>query len=315
MNTEFNNFLKKYMLEVKDADIEIENGIRIFLLHVKATKSPYTLKFYKHHLFSILDFFKMKGLKFFSNINSHALDEFVLFERDIVHVENSTINKRIGALKTCSSYLSSDEVGNIILKPISYPKLKAKKPEIKIIENYELQLLLDYLDKLTIKDRLIILLLIQTGIRRTELCMIHKKDIELKENRIYLLYTKTNNPRYIYFDEDTKIIISKYLKMNNSIYLFSNDNLNPLDPNYVSRLFKKIKRELNINISPHKLRHTYATQLLINGASMESVRLLLGHSSLEMTKRYLHLKQRTLKEISLELNPLPKYKKIRTTDS
>ena len=72
----------------------------------------------------------------------------------------------------------------------------------------------------------------------------------------------------------------------------------------------RIKKELNVEtLSPHLLRHTYATMIMEETHDIEQVRILLGHTTYEMTKRYLHLKESTTKSSSLKCNPLSKIKR------
>ena len=151
---------------------------------------------------------------------------------------------------------------------------------------------------------MLIELLLQTGVRRTELCTIRTSDVDLVNNRIYLEHTKTNAPRYIFFDDVLKSKI-RILLNPKSTYLFTSKGNRFLSPSTLDSIFERMKKRLNIKmLSPHLLRHTFATYILKNGGNLEEVRLLLGHASYQMTQRYLHLLQDELKVTSLKYNPM-----------
>lgn len=300
---EFEQFVSSYFRTLESKDISIETGIKLFLQHVKINNSPETYKYYKSTLKYICIFFKTKNIERFSQINYILLDEYVIYESNR-GVCNNSINKRIGAIKTCSSYLSSKKV-QALDHSIEYDKLPPEKKEIEIVSDENFLKIYNYLECLSLRDKVIALLIMQTGVRRTECCHILKRYTYVEENKIFLYHTKTNSPRYIFFDNETALLIKELMKQNDSIYLFGEDD-KPLSPNIITHIFEKIKKDLKIpkSISPHKFRHTFATKVLSTGGNLEDVRVLLGHSSYDMTKNYLHLIPDQIKNTSLQHNPL-----------
>lgn len=294
---DFDNFIRAY-LEHNDQTISIESGINMFLLHVKAHNTINTYRYYRSNLSYIEEYLLDHHVYYFNQITTEVLDDYVFYNRS-KSLTNNTTNKRIGALKTVSVYLSKQN----LIKPIEYNKLKIINKNIETIDNKTIEKLIMLINTFSNRDKLIVSLLLMTGIRRTELCYILKRNIDFKNNIIYLEKTKTNSPRNIFFTNEIKSLISDVFHSNDSMYLFGKDN-NPLSPNSIDAVFRKIKKGLNNKvISPHKLRHTFATTLLRKGANLEQVRLLLGHSSYDMTKKYLHLVEDDLKKCSLNLNP------------
>ena len=153
-------------------------------------------------------------------------------------------------------------------------------------------------DSVELRNQLIILLLITTGIRRTELSLLKKKNINFNDNSIFLDHTKTGETRYIYFDEYIKQLLKNIIKQNDSEYIIveSRDNKEPFNADNITKLLTKIKRKLGFEaLSPHILRHTFATTLLKNGANIESVRILMGHANIKTTQIYLHLDEKTVR--------------------
>lgn len=136
--------------------------------------------------------------------------------------------------------------------------------------------------------RIVFNLILDSGIRRTEVTKIKTKYINFETNSIYLDETKTKKPRYIFFSEETKALIQKVYDRNNK-YLLKTEHSETISPCTISSAMERIKAATGIiNISCHKLRHYFATNLLKNNANINEVKELLGHSSTEMTSRYVH---------------------------
>lgn len=222
-------------------------------------------------------------------------------------MSNTTINKHITTLKICINFLNERKLTNVYVpKKIKLPETQ---PKIEIIETEILKEILIYLDQNKNKNmKLCFLLMLTTGIRRTELTKIKVNNIDLKNGQIYLEDTKNHKPRMIYVitNEIKNLIIELENQIPNQKFLFYSSKTNGyVTPNTVSSYFSKIKKDLELKtLSPHKLRHTYATMLINNGADMNSVRLLLGHSTLYMTQRYIQMTNNKLKNINNEFNPL-----------
>ena len=129
-------------------------------------------------------------------------------------------------------------------------------------------------------------------------------DINYNKNRIYLVDTKSGTGRYCFFDPSLKPLIYA-VGSNNKTYLFEDNYGNHISYNSISMILKRISKQLNMpNLSPHKLRHTYATTLLKNGVNIGALRLLMGHSSLSVTHRYLDFTSDELENLNTTANPL-----------
>jgi integrase len=219
--------------------------------------------------------------------------------------ENQTINKRVSVVRILMNWLYTN--GFISAYELVFPKLESKLKPITTINDKQLILLIEYAKThLDYKQLLIILLLISTGIRRNELVNIKISNIEFEEKRIYLDYTKSKQPRYIFINEEIILLIKKVYQNNTQhVYLFENRKGDVLNPSYVTGLLFELKKKLNFQVlSPHKLRHTYATFLLKNGANQEEVRRLLGHTDFKMTKRYIDYIDKDLQTANDKYNPL-----------
>lgn len=147
-----------------------------------------------------------------------------------------------------------------------------------------------------LRDRLIVLLLLDTGVRASELCAITLGDVNLSNHRIRIRHGKGDKPRVVSFGKRTERLLWEYLqprlpsmRPGDPLLIISNQGGKPLDRYRLGRLLADAgKRAGVLNVHPHRFRHTFATNYLRNGGSMLALQDLLGHSDLEMVRRYAH---------------------------
>ena len=245
-----------------------------FLNYVKATKSIATYRFYKHHLDVIFSYFKDNNL----NYEKRSIYKFIEYSKKN-NLTNSTINYRILSLK---QYLKYHNINSDI---INFPKLKEFKKSFNYLTQDELLMFKQYIltANISTENKLIFSLFLETGIRLTELLYIEVQNIDLYKKTITLVRTKNSRSRIVCYSELTDIYLNLY-EFGDSKYLFQRT------ASGIHKIFLRANSILNFkNFHPHVLRHSFATTLLKNGASLELVRKLLGHVSLETTQIYLHL--------------------------
>lgn len=151
-----------------------------------------------------------------------------------------------------------------------------------------------------LRDKLILTLLYSSGLRVSELVNLIVKDIDFEERTI-LIRGKGDKDRVVLFDKNAKPLILEYLNLRNasSKYLFTNRRGNPLTTRYVQIMIKKYGEKAGITkkVTPHVLRHSYATHLLKNGVDIRVIQQLLGHSSLSTTQIYTSIDMDTIKSV------------------
>lgn len=252
-----------------------------YLSFVKATLSEGTYKCYLCHLNSLFKFLDNNNIINDDEITSKVLLQYI-YEMHQNNVSNSTINKRFKPLKKMFEYC---QIENKYLNDLKM--LKEKQNHFNSLNTTELNNLINYLntsEKLTLKNKLIMFLLLETGIRINELLNIQVKNINFTNNSIYLVQTKTSKSRYCYFKEGTAYLLKLYLKNLDLNLLFENTTYSA-----VRNLFDRIKKQINLNkFHPHMLRHTFASILHKNGTSIFILMTLLGHENLKTTERYVH---------------------------
>lgn len=224
---------------------------------------------------------------------------------------NATVARKISALRSFYRYLMNEQI--VISNPflsISLPKKARKLP--RFFQYNELEELFNVPDTTTPlgqRDLLILEMLYATGVRVSELVNIKCDDISSREIRIL---GKGNKERIVrfgdYADEILKIYLSdgyKVLNKYNSPYLFLNKNYGKLSDRGVRKILDKIisKTAINKKISPHMIRHSFATHLLNEGCDLLSVQQLLGHESLSATAIYTHVTTDRMKEIYFKTHP------------
>ena len=165
------------------------------------------------------------------------------------------------------------------------------------------------------RDLLLLEMLYATGCRVGELVSIKVKDIDFNRRTI-LIIGKGNKERYLNYGEYCEDILKKYLKdgylslnINKSEFLFLNKNGGVLTERGVRFILDKIIKQtgINKNISPHMIRHSFATHLLNEGCDLLTVQKLLGHESIKATQIYTHVTTDRLKEVYY--NSFPRAKK------
>ena len=171
---------------------------------------------------------------------------------------------------------------------------------------------------LGIRNRLIIELLYATGIRVSELTSLNLTDIDAYNKEIRIT-GKGNKQRIVYFGEYAKKYLTLYinearnelLNGNNNNHLLINNKGTELTSRGVELIVNEVvkKAALKHNISPHVLRHTFATDMLNNGADLKSVQELLGHESLSTTQIYTHITNERLRSVYLHTFPRQNEKK------
>lgn len=245
-----------------------------------------------------------------NNIDVNFIREYLkeLYDKKY---SSSSISRKVSSLKSYFKYLEAEnKINNNPMSLISNPKKEKKLPNFL---NYnDLEKLLNTPDKETeegIRDTLILEMLYSTGIRVSELVNIQIKNINTYEHKILVL-GKGNKERYVYYGTKCQNILNDYLKIRkaNTNYLLVNKHGNKLNERTVRKIIEETtkKADINVHVTPHVLRHTYATHMLNEGADLKSVGDLLGHENLSTTQIYTHVSNERLRNVYLNSHPRAK---------
>lgn len=291
-------------------------------LEIERNRSPQTVKNYSFYLHR---FAEMSGATKPIDITADNVRQYrlQLNRRTNEHTGESlkkkTQNYHMIALRAFLKYLAKRDI-----KTMAPEKIELAKQEDRIVEfldGNELEQLLEapvaqeaksqHAKRIQHRDKAILELLFSTGLRVSELANLKKDSINLKRDE-FSVRGKGGKVRVVFLSEQAKYWLKKYLELRNDMspYMFiahdraqksrdENDEERPLSPRSIERLVAKYARNAGImkKITPHTLRHSYATDLLRNGADIRSVQGMLGHSSITTTQIYTHVTDQRLKEV------------------
>ena len=280
-------------------------------LQYEKNYSSYTVNNYERDLESFVNFLNKEICKI-SEVD-YRIIRLYLIEMHTKKYSNKTICRNISSLRSFFKYLLKE--GKLKDNPMSLitnPKVEQSLPNFLYYQ--ELEKILETPDVKTPlgqRDALILELFYATGVRVSELVNIELKDIDFS-NRYIKILGKGNKERYVIYGQRCKDLLNSYLddgyiKLNkkNSDYLFLNNNGSSLTAGGVEYIINKVVKMSGIksHVSPHTLRHTFATHMLNEGADLKSVQELLGHSDLKTTGIYTHVSNEHLRKVYLSAHP------------
>ena len=184
------------------------------------------------------------------------------------------------------------------------PKLDKSLPTVLSLEEVTSLLDIEINTPYDVRNKAILELFYSSGLRISELINLEMANVDMDENLIRVM-GKGKKERIVPFGDIARNVLNDYINnyrtsinKKNSTYIFLNNLGNKLSRQYIFRIIKQecIKKGIKKNVSPHTLRHTYATHLLKNGADLRIIQELLGHENLATTQIYTHLDNETLKK-------------------
>ncbi len=288
------------------------NSFKVYLSFVK-NYSKNTIESYIRDITQFYDF--VKRLNNLETIDTDTFYEFVKYLETKNRLNKRSINRKISALKLYFKYLVAHNYININpISDIQHYKIDKKTPTFLNIDEISTLLKEDEHEKnleKRIRDSAIIELLYSTGLRVSEIVSLNIGDIDFKEN-IIKVKGKGQKERIVIFGNYAKKKIKKYLsiikKENNfdlNEPLFRNLKGKRLTPRGVQLIVKEraIKAGITKNVTPHVLRHTFATHLLNQGMDLRLIQQLLGHANLSTTQIYTQISINKLIEVYDKAHP------------
>lgn len=218
-----------------------------------------------------------------------------LASRDIT---TTTIQTYIRALRSFLSWCYSE--GYIIQNiPQKFKLPKAQRKTVDVLTDTEIQTLMNHFDRKTfvgLRNYCICSLMLDSGLRMNEVTVLKNSSIHIAEGYI-IVDGKGNKQRIVPLGLHSKKALIRYTaalpKRDIQTPLFVKDDLTPIKNTTIKQLFRRLKKETGIyRLRAHLLRHTFATRYLENGGDIYSLQHILGHTSLEMVKKYIHLTTR-----------------------
>ena len=287
---------------------EIEKYIE-YLSTVKKSSSN-TVQSYRRDLVKMQKYFAQNGVNALSDVSQTIVRSYVLYMEG-ENMSSATVSRSIASIRSFFMYLL--ENGKIDGNPtegIKPPKVEKKIPETLTIE--EVNLLLEQPSGDTpkeIRDKAMLELLYATGLRVSELISLRVTDLNLSLS--YIECHDRTKSRIIPIENAAKYALNRYMSeirpamCQDSEYLFTNVKGDEMSRQGFWKLIKSYAKKAGINkdITPHMIRHSFASHMVSNGADLASLQEMLGHSDISTTQIYLKGKSSKLKEVYDKAHP------------
>jgi len=297
--------------------MKASEAIRKFLVYCEVEKqqSPKTIENYELYLRRFLEYFGDKDIE---SLRTADIQDYRLFlnryENDNGDtLSNTTQNYHVIALRALLKFLIRRDLD--VLAPEKIELGKTKKRSVEFLNSDEVQRVISTIDsssKVGLRNRAIIETLYSTGLRISELVSLNIEDIDF-DRREFMIRGKGDKPRPVFLSDRAVKCLKSYLNSRTDNYkpLFisygrgreddelSDGEKHRLTAYTIQELVRKHGRlaGLNKKVTPHTLRHSFATGLLNRGADIRSVQEMLGHSSIQTTQIYTHVTNKQLKEV------------------
>ncbi len=301
----------------------ISSYLRTFLEYIEIEKgrSPLTIRNYEFYLQRFIDWAKDPDP---ATITLDTIHKYRLYLNRLENREQGTLRKttqnyHLIALRSFLRFLEKRDVPTFSPEKIELAKQGTR--EVSFLENEDLDRLLrapdasDARPLIRARDKAILELFFSTGMRVSELAALQRDQINLKRDELSIR-GKGDKLRIVFLSGRSRAAIKEYLELredeNPSLFIRhdraapnpdtiedANREVGPLTPRSVERLVRFYATAAGIpkKVSPHTLRHSFATDLLMNGADIRSVQSLLGHTSITTTQIYTHVTNRQLRDV------------------
>ena len=306
------------------SNISIIKHVSTFLEYCEVEKglSPVSTKNYHNFLKVFLDWLKANKLE---TLKPHELTPDHIWDYRLYlsrkqdkgqYIKKTTQNYYLISLRNLLKYFGDKEIDSLAPDKIKLPKLTEKDKKIKFLNFAQIEKLLSIPDignTRGLRDRAILEVLFSTGARVSELTSLNINQFSRKDllngkftDMELSISGKGGSVRTIYFSQSALKWLAQYLKTRNDMYppLFINyqkndDDEHRLSPRSIESIVKKytVAAGLPVDATPHTLRHSYATDLLQQGADLRSVQELLGHKNIVTTQIYTHVTNPRLREV------------------
>lgn len=293
-------------------------------LEIEKNRSPKTLQNYDFYLSRFLDWHGNKSPK---TITMEAVRKFRLWLNRLVDnhgepLKKNTQNYHLIALRSFLKYLAKRDIETLAAEKIELMQMPDR--EVDFLDSDDLTRILQAPfaanstetaigNLLAHRDKAMLELFFSTGLRVSELAQLKKDDLNLKKEE-FTVQGKGRKSRIVFLSQDAAYWLGKYLKLRRDMnpYLFishdkrtraergsSDEAYQPLSPRSIQRAVQKYAKAAGITktVTPHTLRHSFATDLLQNGADIRSVQSMLGHSSITTTQIYTHITDKQLRAV------------------
>jgi tyrosine recombinase XerC len=294
----------------------MDEHLEKFVTYLIAEKnaSPYTVKNYRHEIGQFFDFLKEQGIDSWGGVDRYILRRYLAWLQAEGYVKAS-ITRRISELRSFCRYLVREDILDANpIRVISSPKVPKRLPDY--LDLHQVEALLAAPDATAPqgqRDRAIMEVLYASGLRVSELVSLNLSNLDLRHGELRV-WGKGAKERLALLGKPACRALTRYIEDGRSKLikedratsaLFLNRLGSRLSTRSVSNILDKYAKlaGLERRVTPHVMRHTFATHLLDGGADLRTVQELLGHTSLSTTQIYTHVSQARAKEVYRKAHP------------
>lgn len=285
---------------------EYDSILNDFCDYLKIDKkySNLTVESYRTEVKKYLDYFQEKNIKVICIKNDDIRDYLNYIKHN--EITERSLAHNVSVIRTFYKFLLIEKI--VEINPAEFlelPKLKKSLPTTLSSDEVERLLDIDLIDNYSYRNKAMLELMYATGLRVSELVHLKINDIDF-DNCFVRTMGKGSKERIIPINDYSIYYVKKYIleyrnqmmKKHYHDYIFVNNHGLPMTRQGFFKIIKKIANEKNIKtpISPHTLRHSFATHLLDHGADLRSIQEMLGHSNLSTTQIYTHVSSEHLKD-------------------
>lgn len=291
-------------LNINKKNKDILNDYKYTLLKEESLEEFTTCTSYLYDIYKYMEYLESINITDYSKINKDIIESY-LKKLDDEEYSIYSVVRKISSIKKFNHYLSKKHNITDISNKIDVPRFYKKLPNILSIEEVDKLLDFDLNDEFDYRNKAMIELMYCAGLRVSELVNLKLEQIDIN-NKIVRIYGKGNKERIVPLGDVAikylSIYINEYRNSMKKGYITDNIFLNN-HGKAISRhgfiyILKNISKSQGITkeITPHMLRHSFATHLLNNGADLRSIQIMLGHENLTTTQIYTHVNNTFLKE-------------------
>jgi integrase/recombinase XerC len=296
----------------------MNNLLDRFLAHLQAARdaSPYTIKNYRNDIGQFLDYCQEQGVRTIEQVDRSLLRRY-LAELDTTGYAKASVARRVAELRSFGDFLVREKVlAQNTFRKISAPRIPKRLPQYLTVAEVEALLgVPDTSKPRGLRDQAIIEVLYASGVRVSELVSLNVGDVDLSQAWVHVV-GKGNKERIALLGRSAVQALWAYLEVGrpemlgkqptNGLWL--NHRGGRLTVRGVALILSQAGERAGIrtHVSPHVLRHTFATHLLDGGADLRVVQELLGHADLVTTQIYTHVSQARAREVYMRAHPRAK---------
>ena len=287
-------------------------------MEVERGSSPLTIRNYKHYLSRFIEWLVSEGIRLeLRDINPEIIRQFRVYlsrlpgNRGIGTLSRKTQGYHAIAIRSFLRYLTKNDFDVMSPDKIELPKIAER--QVKFLNGEQVERLLNaptISNVIGKRDKAILEILYSTGLRVSELTKLNRDEIDL-DRREFGVVGKGGKARVVFLSKRSAVWLDGYLKMRGDrfkpLFIHHKGKMDPttpsekmrLTPRSIQRMIKKYvhKIKLPVDATPHVLRHSFATDLLMAGADIRSVQEMLGHKNIQTTQIYTHVTHQHLRDI------------------